>query len=182
MKGKKIRQIIFCALAIALSTVLSFIKVFQLPTGGTVTLLSMLVICLPGYFFGIGAGIKSGIIYGILQLIIDPFLLSPLQVIMDYFLASAAFGLSGLFSNSENGLMKGYIVAVMGRYIFAVLSGWIFFGTYVWEGWNSLPYSIVYNVSYIFTDAVITIIIISLPPMKSASEKLKSKINKTPPV
>ncbi|MDE7478701.1 MAG: energy-coupled thiamine transporter ThiT, partial [Lachnospiraceae bacterium] len=143
-----VKQLVFCAMAVALGTVLSNIKLFHFPTGGSVTLLSMLVICLPGYFFGLGTGVMTGLAYGVLQLLIDPYVLFPLQLVVDYFLAFGALGLSGLFSNAKDGLVKGYIAAVMGRYVFAVISGWIFFGSYAWEGWGALPYSMVYNGIY----------------------------------
>ena len=45
-----VKQLAFCAMAIALGTVLANIKLFRFPTGGSITLLSMLVCCLPGYF------------------------------------------------------------------------------------------------------------------------------------
>ena len=92
-----VKQLVFCAAAIALGTVLSHIKLFHFPTGGSITLLSMLVVCLPGYFFGLGAGLMSGIAYGVLQLLIDPYVLFPMQLVVDYFLAFGALGLSGLF-------------------------------------------------------------------------------------
>ncbi len=130
-----VKQLAFCAMAIALGTVLSNIKLFHFPTGGSITLLSMLVICLPGYWFGLGAGIATGVAYGVLQLLIDPYVLYPLQLVVDYLLAFGALGLSGLFSNAKLGLIKGYIAGVLGRYVFAVISGWIFFGYYAWEGW-----------------------------------------------
>lgn len=167
------RQLAFCAMAIALGTVLSNIKLFHFPYGGSVTLLSMLVICLPGYFFGLGAGILTGIAYGVLQLLIDPYVLYPLQLVVDYLLAFGALGLSGLFSNARNGLIKGYIAAVLGRYVFAVISGWIFFGVYAWEGWAPLPYSLAYNATYIFSEAAITVIILLLPPVKEAMGSVK---------
>ena len=66
-----IKQLVFCAMSIALGTVLSNIKLFHLPFGGSITLLSMLVICLPGYLFGLGAGLLTGVAYGVLQLLID---------------------------------------------------------------------------------------------------------------
>ncbi|MDE6054193.1 MAG: energy-coupled thiamine transporter ThiT [Lachnospiraceae bacterium] len=163
-----IKQLGFCAMAIALGTVLSYIKLFHFPWGGSITLLSMLVICLPGYFFGLGAGLMTGLAYGVMQLLIDPYVLSPLQLVVDYFLAFGALGLSGLFSNAKNGLIKGYIAAVLGRYVFAVISGWIFFGAYAWEGWAPLPYSLVYNGIYIFAEAAISIVVIVMPPVKSA--------------
>ncbi len=103
-----VKQLAFCAMAIALGTVLSNIKLFHFPTGGSITLLSMLVICLPGYWFGLGAGIATGVAYGVLQLLIDPYVLYPLQLVVDYLLAFGALGLSGLFSNAKLGLIKGY--------------------------------------------------------------------------
>jgi len=62
-----VKQLAFCAMAIALGTVLSNIKLFHFPTGGSITLLSTLVICLPGYWFGLGAGIATGVAYGVLS-------------------------------------------------------------------------------------------------------------------
>ena len=174
-KAKKlsVRQLTFCAAAVALGTVLSNIKLLHFPTGGSITLLSMLVSCLPGCWFGLGAGLMSGVAYGLLQFLIDPYVLFPAQFIVDYLLAFGALGLSGLFVNAKNGVIKGYLAAVAGRYLFAVLSGWLFFGAYAWEGWNPLAYSLVYNAIYIFTEAAITIILLLLPPVKKTLRQLK---------
>ena len=163
-----VRQLAFCAVSLALGTVLSNSKVFEFPFGGSVTLLSMLIICLPGYWFGLGAGILTGVAYGVLQLIIDPYVLYPLQLLIDYPLAFGALGLSGLFCSRKNGLIKGYLTGVAGRYVFAVLSGWLFFGSYAWEGWAPLPYSLVYNAIYICAEAAVTVLILLLPPVKKA--------------
>ncbi len=168
-----VKQLAFCAMAIALGTVLSNIKLFHFPTGGSITLLSMLVICLPGYWFGLGAGIATGVAYGVLQLLIDPYVLYPMQLVVDYLLAFGALGLSGLFSNAKFGLIKGYITGVLGRYVFAVISGWIFFGSYAWDGWDPLPYSLVYNAIYIFTEAAVTLLILSAKPVRNLFAKLK---------
>ena len=161
-----VKQIAFCAVTVALGTVLSNITLFYFPTGGSVTLLSMLVICLPGYWFGLGAGLLTGMAFGILDLLINPYVLYPMQLVLDYVLAFAALGLSGLFSGAKNGLLKGYITGVVGRYVVAVISGWIFFGVYAWEGWSPFFYSLAYNAIYIFTEAAATIIILLLPPIK----------------
>ena len=167
------KQLAFCAMAIALGTVLSNFKVYEFPFGGSITLLSMLVICLPGYWFGPGAGIITGVAYGVLQLLVDPYVLFPLQLLVDYPLAFGALGLSGLFANSKNGLFKGYLVAILGRYLFAVLSGWIFFGTYAWDGWAPLPYSLAYNACYIFAEGAITLAILAIPAVKNALMRVK---------
>ena len=168
-----VKQLVFCAMAIALGTVLSNIKLFEFPNGGSITLLSMLVICLPGYFFGLGAGLLTGVAYGVLQLLIDPYVLYPMQLVVDYLLAFGALGLSGLFTNAKNGMIKGYITAVLGRFVFAVISGWSFFGAYAWEGWAPLPYSLAYNAMYIFSEAAITVIILMLPAIKKALASIK---------
>lgn len=166
------KRIVFSAMAIALGTILSNIKLFSFPTGGSITPLSMFVICLPGIWFGTGAGIVTGVAYGVLQLIIDPYVLYPSQLIIDYILAFGALGLSGLFTRKNNGTILGYIVAILGRYVFAVLSGCIFFGAYAWEGWNPLAYSMAYNAIYIFSEAVITVIILFIPAVKKAVNTL----------
>ena len=174
-KKLTVKQLAFCAVSIALGTVLSYIKVFSFPTGGSITLLSMLIVCLPGYWFGLGAGIMTGVAYGVLQMLIDPYILYPMQLVMDYLLAFGALGLAGLFAKKKHGLIPGYITGVLGRYVFAVLSGWIFFGMYAWEGWNPLLYSMVYNGIYIFAEAIVTIVILLLPPVKKAMEIVKKQ-------
>lgn len=172
-----VKQLVFCALSIALATVLSYIKVFKFPTGGSITLLSMLVICLPGYFFGLGTGIMAGIAYGLLQMLVDPYILYPLQLLVDYPLAFGALGLSGIFCNAKHGLIKGYAIGILGRYVFAVISGYVFFGMYAWDGWAALPYSLVYNAIYIFAEAAVTITILSIPAVKKAITQIKTMAN-----
>ncbi|MDE7359118.1 MAG: energy-coupled thiamine transporter ThiT [Lachnospiraceae bacterium] len=160
-------------MSIALGTVLSEIKIIDFPWGGSATLLSMLVICLPGYFFGFGAGLLTGVAYGVLQLLVDPYVLFPTQLVMDYFLAFGALGLSGLFSTAKKGLLKGYLVGILGRYVFAVLSGWIFFAEYAWEGWPVLPYSLVYNGIYIFAEGALTAAVLLVPAVSNGIATVK---------
>ena len=171
-----VRQLAFCALAIALATVTSFIKLpFKLPYGGSVTLLSMLFICLPGYWYGLRNGLISAIAYGILQLIIEPYIISIPQLLCDYIFAFGALGLSGIFHKHKHGLIKGYLLGVFGRFVFAYLSGLLFFAQYAAD-YNLIPeiYSAVYNGSYIGAELVITLIIIVIPPVASALEKCKT--------
>lgn len=167
------KQLVFCAMSIALGTILSEIKIIDFPWGGSATLLSMLVICLPGYFFGLGAGLMTGIAYGILQLLINPYVLYPMQLVLDYLLAFGALGLSGLFASAKRGLIKGYLAAILGRYVFVVLSGWIFFAEYAWEGWPALPYSLVYNGIYIFAEGAITIVVLLIPAVSKGISAVK---------
>lgn len=170
-KGKKLtaKQLAFSAMAIALAMVTSMLKVVNMPMGGSVTLFSMLFIVLIGYWYGLGAGLTTAIAYGILQLIIDPYIISFPQMLLDYVFAFGALGLSGIFSKSKYGLIKGYLAGVLGRYFFTFLSGWIFFATYTPEFFNSaVVYSLAYNGAYIGLEALITMILISLPPVNKA--------------
>ena len=139
------RQLVFSAMAIAAAMVTSFIKLFDLPMGGSVTLLSMLFICLIGYWYGLRAGLMTAIAYGFLQLISDPYIISLPQMLVDYIFAFGALGLSGVFSNSKNGLIKGYLLGVLGRYFFAFLSGLIFFGVYAADYNMSAPVYLVHT-------------------------------------
>ena len=176
-----VRKLAFCALALALGTVLSFLKLpFKLPYGGSVTLLSMLVITLPGYWFGAAVGITTATAYGLLQLIIEPYVISIPQLIVDYFLAFGALGLSGFFHNRRGGLIKGYLLGIFGRFVFAVLSGVIFFAQYAAD-YDLFPlvYSTLYNGSYIGLEAVITLVLIALPPVKRALDQVKVTTGQT---
>ncbi len=173
-KKMSAKQLAFCAVALALAMVTSMIKIFRFPFGGSVTLFSMLFICLIGYFYGPGTGILTAVAYGVLQFILGPYIYTPIQVIVDYPLAFGALGLAGLFWKSRNGLLKGYIIGVVGRWVFSVISGWVFFGEYAWDGWAALPYSLCYNGAYIFAEAIITIILISIPPVKKAINYVKN--------
>lgn len=168
------KQLVFCAMAMALATVTSCIKIWPMPMGGSVTLLSMLFISLIGYWYGLRTGLLTAIAYGILQLIIDPYVISLPQLFIDYIFAFGALGLSGLFTSSKHGLYKGYLASILGRFVFSFISGVAFFGGSAAEYGLSVPiYSICYNGAYIFTEAVITLIIIALPPVKDALNRIK---------
>ncbi len=176
-KTKKTKQLVFCAMAIALSMVTSMVKVFSFPFGGSITLFSMLPICLIGYIYGPATGIITGMAYGILQFVIEPYMLTPIQVLVDYPLAFGALGLAGFFHDAKGGLVKGYLLGILGRYIFAVISGWIFFGEYAWDGWAALPYSCAYNACYIFAEGAITVIVLLIPAVSNAIGQIKTMAN-----
>ena len=170
------KKLVYSALGIALALVTSYIKLWEMPMGGSVTLLSMLFVCLIGYWFGLKYGLITGIAFGLLQFIIDPYMLSIPQVILDYPLAFGALGLSGLFCNKKFGLQIGYVIGVFGRFVCSTLSGVIFFADYAPEGMNPWVYSIAYQGSYIGAELVLTLIIISIPPVANALSLVKSKI------
>lgn len=172
-----VRRLAFSAMAIALAIVMSFLKLVELPMGGSLTLCSMLFITLIGYWFGLKTGLLTAVAYGVLQLIIGPYIITPLQLVTDYFLAFGALGLSGIFSNIKGGLILGYWTGVFGRFIFAFLSGMIFFGAYASDYGMSAPvYSALYNGAYIFAEAVLTTAILVIPPVNKALIKIKRMV------
>ena len=177
-KKMSANTIAFSGMAIALAFATSFAKLIDMPMGGSVTLFSMLFIALIGYWYGIGTGVTAAVAYGMLQLISDPYIISVPQVLLDYILAFGALGLSGIFSKSKNkyGLVFGYLVGVLGRYFFSFLSGWIFFGMYAsYYGFNSgVVYSLAYNGAYIGLEALITVIVLFIPPVRKALARVKT--------
>ena len=111
------------ALMIALAMILDQIKLFSMPQGGSVTLFGTLPIIALGYLLGTRWGLLGGAVTGLLNLIFGGYVIHPVQMILDYVIAFAVMGLSGLVRNKRNGLTKGYLLGVACRYICAVLSG-----------------------------------------------------------
>lgn len=168
------RQLVFSSAAMALATVTSMLKVFELPMGGSVTLFSMFFVVLIGYWYGPKAGLMTGFAYGLLQFVLDPVFYSAPQMIIDYPLAFGALGLSGFFSNKKYGLQIGYAVGIFGRFIFAFLSGLLFFAAYAEGSGMSAPlYSACYNGSYITAEGILTLIILCIPPVANGLSHVK---------
>lgn len=178
--AKKInaKQLAFAGIALALAFVTSYIK-YELPMGGSVTLFSMFFICYVGYLYGVKVGLLTAFAYSILQFMQSggTYFLTPFQVCCDYFFAFTALGLSGIWLGKKHGLTIGYIVACLLRGLFHTIGGYIYWMDYMPEWFpKSLTsvYSIVYNYSYILVEMIITLIIINLPPVKKALEKVKT--------
>ena len=170
------RELAFCAMALALGFAASYVKLIKLPLGGSVTLLSMLFITLVGYWYGPATGILVAFAYGILQFLQGPYVLSAFQVCCDYLLAFAALGLSGFFRNKKHGLQIGYLVAVLARAAFHALGGYLYWMEYMPETFPKkyAPiYPIVYNYSFIGLEAIITLIIISIPAVNRAMQQVR---------
>ena len=169
------KQLTYSAVALALAMVCSMIKFANLPMGGSVTLCSMLFIVLIGYWFGPYVGLTTAFAYGLLQFVVEPIFYTLPQMLIDYPLAFGALGLAGFFAGKKHGLQLGYLVGVIGRYIFAVISGVVFFGAYAPEGTPAIVYSLGYNATYIVPEAVITLIIISIPAVSKALAQVKKR-------
>ena len=170
------RQLVFCAAAIALAYVTSYIRLFKMPWGGSVTLFSMLFIVLVGNWYGVKTGILTGLTYGILQFLQEPYVLSFFQVCCDYILAFAALGIAGYFAKKKNGLLKGYIAAVLARGFFHSLGGYLYWMDYMPENFpQSLKwlYPVAYNYSYLLAEGILTVVILSIPAVSKGLAQIK---------
>ena len=174
--GADTKAVTLSALLVALATGLGMLKLFEMPYGGTVTVFSMLPIVLCGYFLGTRRGVMAGMCVGLLNLIFGPYVIHPIQLLVDYPFAFGALGLSGICRNQKHGLIKGYIIGLFARYCCAVVSGIVFFGAYAPDGFNAVTWSLFYNFTYLAAEGALTLVIISLPPVKKAFEGLKKEI------
>ncbi len=157
-------ELAFAGITVALAFALSNVKFFRLPQGGSVTLASMFPIMLFSYMYGTKKGIFVAFIYGILQAVIDPYIIHPAQFFLDYPVAFGMLGLAGLFR--ELNIIKkpvpsfvvGALLAGTMRYISHVLSGIFAFASYVGEGYSTVAWGFVYN-TFTLADTAITIVV-----------------------
>ncbi len=157
MRDKRLAVTVEGALMVALAFILGWTKIFQAPYGGTVTLGSMIPVLFFAARRGVVPGFVAGAAQGLLQIIIEPVIFHPAQVILDYPLAFGLLGLAGLFGER---VVQGAAVGIGGRFVAHFLSGVIFFGAYA-EG-NPYVYSISYQAAYLVPEFIISAVIIRL--------------------
>ena len=138
---------------VALSLVLNFIKVYQLPQGGSITLGSMVPVLLISFRRGPKVGVFSGVVFGMAQMLLDGWFYSPVGMFLDYPLAFGALGLAGIFRKTP---LIGVVVSLATRFLSHFISGVVFFGMYAPEGMSPIVYSAVYNGSYMLPEMVIS--------------------------
>jgi len=144
---------------IALSTVLSLITLFSLPQGGSITPGSMIPILWFALRRGAKVGCTAGAIYGLVQLVLIPYVYNPAQVLLDYPIAFGALGLAGFFKKHP---LVGTATGITGRFVAHFLSGIIFFWMFAPEGMSPIIYSAIYNGSYLGVELIISEVIIYL--------------------
>lgn len=170
------KQLAFCAICIAIATVTSFIEIIPMPLGGSVKPFTMFFVAFAGYLYGPVTGLTAAFSFSFLKLVTDPdlYIISIPQMFCDYIFAYGILGISGFFNHKKFGMLKGYLAGVVGRYFFSVLSGVIFFASYAPEAWNPVIYSLAYNGSYIGLEAFVTVIVLLVPPVHNALNRIKT--------
>ncbi|NLG37621.1 MAG: energy-coupled thiamine transporter ThiT [Clostridiales bacterium] len=164
------RMISVGALSVAMAFLLSYIVVYRMPYGGSITPASMLPILAYGWVFGPGPGIAAGLVYGCLQLIQDPVIVHPAQVLLDYIFPFAALGLAGLFPKR---LWLGILTAAFARFVFHYLAGFLFWGEYAPEGQPAMLYSLLYNGSYMLPETAVCLAIAYIPAVRRVLPRLR---------
>ena len=172
MRDPKVKALAYGAVSIALAFVLSYVKLFSMPMGGSITLLSMLPICLYASAFGPAYGFSAAFAYSLLQFVQEPYFLNVWQLLLDYLLAFTCLGLASLFPGK---LALGIGVSGFARLMCSVFSGVLFYAAYAAEaGYQSAwLYSFAYNGSSLGVDALICVIVALLPPVASLTRHIK---------
>ena len=170
-RSKTTRALCECAVMLALAVVLSFVKFFQLPFDGSITLASMLPICLVSIKYGLKWGLGTAFCYSWTQILqggVFSWGLTPMMLLssllMDYIIAFTVLGLAGIFvDKGMSGVIGGTVLAVFLRFVSHVFSGVFIFASAgkLWEGFetsNTWLYSIVYNGCYMLPELIFTCI------------------------
>ncbi len=160
------RCIALAGITVAISFVLSYVKLWEMPQGGSITFVSLLPIMLFAYIYGPKKGVLVGLIYGIMQAMQDTYIIHPAQFLLDYPIAFAMIGFAGVFKNvaaldklPQVKFVLGAILAGALRFIAHVLSGVFAFGAYAIDaGQNNFwLYSLGYN-SFVFADIALVVV------------------------
>lgn len=190
MKNKGTRIIVEGAVMAALATVLSFVRVYKLPWGGSITLLSMLPIVLFSIKWGVKYGLGVSLVFSLIQFIqgvTDGLFGWGLSagmlvacILLDYILAYSVLGFAGAFRKlGVMGWIMGTVFALLLRFLSHFLSGVIIWKSVgaLWDGFttdNFWVYSLLYNGSYMLPEIVFTtagaVILLKLPQIKKLVE------------
>lgn len=186
-RGYDSKHIAAAAIAIALSFALSFAKVPAVPNGGSITLASFVPILIYAYVYGFADGLLAGIIFGLLNFISNPYILTPATFILDYPLAFASIGVMGFckhFAKKQTiQVVLGTIAVFVVRFIFHLCSGFVYFAeNSIWVSFpewalsNAFIYSFIYQCVYLPADCAIAAITLYLLSKTKVLDKLISII------
>ena len=166
------------SIMLALATILSLIKIWQMPLGGSITCVSMLPICIISYRHGMKWGFLTSFVYSLIQLFLGITMSGLLGwgltasmligcILFDYIVPYSVIGISGIFRNKGRiGWYAGMVLAFMLRLMSHFVSGYVIFKNF--EQWqlfgrtivnSPILYSICYNAFYLLPELIITLIV-----------------------
>ena len=166
MRSTKLRTLTQCAILLAMSTVLSGIKIIELPFEGSVTLLSMLPVCMVGLLHGPRWGIGTALLYSVIQLMASKCFawgLTPgvliVCILADYLVPFTSRGVTGFFrGRGRAGIIAAIALALGLRMVCHYISGVTIWREMAPEGWDYRLYSLVYNGIYMVPETIFTMI------------------------
>ncbi|WP_373600059.1 energy-coupled thiamine transporter ThiT [Paraclostridium bifermentans] len=172
------KTVVIIGMFSAISYILNMIEFIKYPQGGGISLFSMLPTMLLSILYGNPVGITGGLVYGILKLLNDVYIIHPAQFLLDYILPTMLLGLAGTFGNEKKSkIVLGCLFAVALSVSMNIISGVVFFGDYAPKGMNVFVYSFIYNVSSVGVEGILTTILIALLPLKRLNTALKLGVN-----
>ena len=174
-QSSTVRYLVEGALAVAIAFILSFIKIFELPYGGSISLemLPLVLIsirngskwgCIPSFAFSL-----LKLVLGFSNVLYCNTLIAQIGcILLDYVLAFSVLGLAGIFvdllgkNNRFIGVILASAIAGCLQFVCNFLSGWLLWGSYAWEGYSAPAYSFVYNGSYMLPNIIICTLVIGI--------------------
>ncbi|MCY9163926.1 energy-coupled thiamine transporter ThiT [Bacillus atrophaeus] len=176
-QSKQLVRLIEIAIMTGAAVILDIISgmFLRMPQGGSISIM-MIPIFLISFRWGVKAGLTSGLLTGLVQIAIgNLFAQHPVQLLLDYLVAFAVIGISGLFasvvykaavSKEKGKLIASVIISVfIGsflRYAAHVISGAVFFGSFAPKGTPVWIYSLSYNATYMVPSFIICAVVLCL--------------------
>ena len=168
MNHNRTRMIVEGAIILAVAQILSYLKLWRMPWGGSVTL-AMVPIVLYAVRWGLGPGLSAAFLLGVLQFSLDGgFVIGWQSIIGDYILAYTALGLAGLAHGKRGNVFLGSVIGGLGRFLVLLVTGATLWGEYMPDTFfrmtmtNPWIYSCLYNLAYMLPNIAISIIVFAV--------------------
>ena len=170
MKNSKVtlRALTEGAVFVAAAQVLSLLKLWEMPWGGSVTL-AMIPILLFAVRWGLGPGLLAGFVFGVLQFTFDGgFAISWQSIVGDYLVAFTVLGLAGLCRGKKGGIFTGTLVGSLARFLVHYVVGATVWAAYMPEEFFGMTmhtpwfYSLLYNLAYMLPNTVICLLVFAI--------------------
>ena len=155
-------MLVYIGLMLSVSIVLGQLRLFRMPQGGSITLGAMLPLLFISYRYGLQVGCLTGFLYGLINLLLSPYIVHPLQVLFDYPFPFMALGLGAIWPLHR---YASTLLAFLVRLACHVISGVVFFASYAPAGVSPLFYSLTFNATYMVPEALICFILLKILPV-----------------
>ncbi|MBR1567100.1 MAG: energy-coupled thiamine transporter ThiT [Oscillospiraceae bacterium] len=156
------------AVMVAVAQVLSMLKLWEMPWGGSVTL-AMIPILLYAVRWGLGPGLLAGFVFGVLQFTFDGgFAIGWQSIIGDYLLAFTVLGLAGLAHGKKGGVFSGTLIGGLARFLVHYVVGATVWAAYMPEKFFGMTmhtpwfYSLLYNLAYMLPNIIICLVVFAI--------------------